>query len=92
MRNASHIGHLVITAEEAIAKGIRRIVAVTGPEAEKALHSADILDKKIEKLTEEAKKGLELAMNTGDEETVKLLGKSFTEFEEVFIEKNRNIF
>lgn len=83
LRNVSHIGHLVITAEEAIAKGIRRIVAVTGPEAEKALHSADCLDKRIDQLTEEVKRGLELAASTGDEEAVKLLGKSITEFEEV---------
>jgi hypothetical protein len=38
LKNVSHIGHLVITTEEAIAKGIRRIVAVTGPQAEKASH------------------------------------------------------
>lgn len=33
--NVAHIGPLVIVSEEAIAKGIRRIVALTGPEAER---------------------------------------------------------
>jgi alanyl-tRNA synthetase len=75
----------VITTEEAIAKGIRRIVAVTGPQAEKALHVADKLDKRIEELVEEAKRGQELAAtNTGDEEMFKELGKKITEFEEVY--------
>ena len=35
VQNAGHIGKLVIVTEEAIAKGIRRIIAVTGHEAEK---------------------------------------------------------
>jgi len=83
LRNVSHIGHLVITVEEAIAKGIRRIVAITGPEAEKALHAADHLDKQMCDLVEEVNKGQELAISTGDEEVVKQLGKRITEFEEV---------
>lgn len=33
LHRAGHIGRFVITSEEAIAKGIRRIVALTGPEA-----------------------------------------------------------
>ena len=35
LRKAGHIGKLVIVSEEAIAKGIRRIIAVTGTEANK---------------------------------------------------------
>jgi alanyl-tRNA synthetase len=35
LKTSKHVDHLVITTEEAIAKGIRRMVAVTGPEAEK---------------------------------------------------------
>ena len=35
LQNSGHIGNFVIASEEAIAKGIRRIVAVTGEEAEK---------------------------------------------------------
>ena len=36
LRDIAHARSLIITAEEAISKGIRRIVAVTGNEAEKA--------------------------------------------------------
>lgn len=35
--NSGHIGAVAIISEEAIAKGIRRIIAVTGPEAEKVV-------------------------------------------------------
>lgn len=73
----------MITTEEAIAKGIRRIVAVTGPEAEKAIHAADRLDRRMEELFEEAKNDQELAANTGDEEAIKQIGKKITEFEQV---------
>ena len=36
MLRSGHMVDFIITSEEAIAKGIRRIVALTGPEAEKA--------------------------------------------------------
>jgi hypothetical protein len=39
LRNSSHAGAFVIVTEEAIAKGIRRIVAVTGAEAQKVSRS-----------------------------------------------------
>uniref|UniRef100_A0A914HAD1 Alanine--tRNA ligase n=1 Tax=Globodera rostochiensis TaxID=31243 RepID=A0A914HAD1_GLORO len=81
LRNVSHIGNLVITSEEAIAKGIRRIVAVTGPDAARALNEADKLDKWATELVEEAKKDQEMAESTGDEETLRLLGKRVNEFE-----------
>ena len=35
LRNSGHAAPFVIVSEEAIAKGIRRIVAVTGTEAQK---------------------------------------------------------
>ena len=35
LKTSKHVDRLVLVTEEAIAKGIRRIVAVTGPEAEK---------------------------------------------------------
>lgn len=41
---AGHIGDFVIASEEAIAKGIRRIVALTGPEATKALKRTEVLE------------------------------------------------
>lgn len=43
--HAGHIGVFVIASEEAIAKGIRRIVGLTGPEATKALKRTELLEK-----------------------------------------------
>lgn len=51
----SHIGDFIIASEDAIAKGIRRIVALTGPEATKALTKAELLQKRLEKLQTEVK-------------------------------------
>lgn len=45
-----HIGDFVITSEEAIAKGIRRIVALTGPEATKAQKKASVLESHLDRL------------------------------------------
>uniref|UniRef100_UPI00398ED31B alanine--tRNA ligase, cytoplasmic n=1 Tax=Pristiophorus japonicus TaxID=55135 RepID=UPI00398ED31B len=47
LQNSSHAGPFVIVSEEAIAKGIRRIVAVTGSEAQKARRKADALQKSL---------------------------------------------
>ena len=60
MKNVGHIGRFVITSEEAIAKGIRRIVAITGPDAEKAIHRAERMEKRVQALKEkvEADKNL----------------------------------
>ncbi|KAG8437304.1 hypothetical protein GDO86_008129 [Hymenochirus boettgeri] len=43
LQNSGHAGPFVIVTEEAIAKGIRRIVAVTGAEAQKALRRQEAL-------------------------------------------------
>lgn len=48
LHNVGHIGKLVITVEEAIAKGIRRVIALTGPEAFRAIHRADQLEQQVE--------------------------------------------
>ncbi|OAD58004.1 Alanine--tRNA ligase, cytoplasmic [Eufriesea mexicana] len=45
-----HIENFVIASEEAIAKGIRRIVALTGPEATKALKKAAVLQNNLDQL------------------------------------------
>ncbi|XP_033333282.2 alanine--tRNA ligase, cytoplasmic [Megalopta genalis] len=45
-----HIGDFVIASEEAIAKGIRRIVALTGPEAAKAQKKALLLQNQLDQL------------------------------------------
>ncbi|XP_070574110.1 alanine--tRNA ligase, cytoplasmic-like [Ptychodera flava] len=50
LHNSGHIGPFVIVTEEAIAKGIRRIVAITGDDAQKAVNRADLLDKEIDSL------------------------------------------
>ncbi|KAJ9583265.1 hypothetical protein L9F63_022398, partial [Diploptera punctata] len=50
LQRSGHIGNLVIASEEAIAKGIRRIVALTGPEASKALKKTELLENELNKL------------------------------------------
>lgn len=42
-----HIGDFVITSEEAIAKGIRRVIAISGPDAQKALSRQVKLEAKL---------------------------------------------
>ncbi|CAF1202456.1 unnamed protein product [Adineta ricciae] len=51
LKTSKHVDRLVVVTEEAIAKGIRRVVAVTGPEAEKCSKKADQLDSLLEDLT-----------------------------------------
>ncbi|KAL7058888.1 hypothetical protein AAHC03_012964 [Spirometra sp. Aus1] len=50
--NVGHVGKFVLVSEEAIAKGIRRIVAVTGPEGERAEKQADLLAEDVAKFVE----------------------------------------
>uniref|UniRef100_A0A1E1XPD7 Alanine--tRNA ligase n=1 Tax=Amblyomma sculptum TaxID=1581419 RepID=A0A1E1XPD7_AMBSC len=50
LKRAGHIGDFVISTEEAIAKGIRRIVALTGPEATKALKKAEHFQTEVDRL------------------------------------------
>ncbi|XP_014616197.1 PREDICTED: alanine--tRNA ligase, cytoplasmic isoform X3 [Polistes canadensis] len=50
LHNTGHIGDFVISNEEAIAKGIRRIIALTGPEAKKAIKKAALLEDKLNQL------------------------------------------
>ncbi|CAH2066593.1 unnamed protein product, partial [Iphiclides podalirius] len=47
LHQTGHIGDYVIVSEEGIAKGIRRIVALTGPEAIKALNKLSILENEV---------------------------------------------
>nr|CAD7429496.1 unnamed protein product [Timema monikensis] len=53
LHRAGHIGDFVIASEEAIAKGIRRIVALTGPEACKALKKTELLENELNMLRTE---------------------------------------
>jgi len=50
LRRSGHIMDFVISSEEAIAKGIRRIVALTGPEALKALKKSEAFEQEIIRL------------------------------------------
>ena len=47
LRRAGHAEHMVIATEEAIAKGIRRIVALTGPVAKKARNKERLLEAEV---------------------------------------------
>ncbi|CAM2702879.1 unnamed protein product [Rotaria socialis] len=51
LKTSKHVDQLVIVTEEAIAKGIRRVVAVTGPEAEKCTKRADQLEASLQDLS-----------------------------------------
>ncbi|KAI4880840.1 hypothetical protein NFI96_010999, partial [Prochilodus magdalenae] len=55
LQNSSHAAPFVIVSEEAIAKGIRRIVAVTGAEAQKAQRKADALRQALSAMGEKVK-------------------------------------
>ncbi|KAK6185433.1 hypothetical protein SNE40_007670 [Patella caerulea] len=50
LRRAGHIGAMVIVSEDAISKGIRRIIAVTGSEALKSHHKVEVLEKSVKEL------------------------------------------
>ena len=56
LKRSGHIGDFVIASEEAIAKGIRRIVALTGPEATKAINKEKLLEKYVQNLKKSVKK------------------------------------
>ncbi|GFO25320.1 alanine--tRNA ligase, cytoplasmic-like [Plakobranchus ocellatus] len=52
LKQSGHIGDFVITTEEAISKGVRRIIALTGSEAHKAVHKQELLQKSVNELTQ----------------------------------------
>lgn len=56
LKNAGHIGDFVISQEEAIAKGIRRVVALTGLEAAKANKRAEHFETEVKFLCENVTK------------------------------------
>lgn len=60
LHQSSHIGDYVIVSEEGIAKGIRRIVAVTGPEATKAINKLALLENDVNEIANILKKDLDI--------------------------------
>ncbi|KHJ79540.1 hypothetical protein OESDEN_20811, partial [Oesophagostomum dentatum] len=76
LHNVGHIGKLVITSEEAIAKGIRRIVALTGPEAERAIARAERLAVRAQEITDEVAANKNVAL---DAEKFKAFAKRIVE-------------
>ncbi|KAL9923460.1 alanine--tRNA ligase, cytoplasmic [Glossina fuscipes fuscipes] len=58
LKRSGHIVDFVIISEEGIAKGIRRIVALTGNEAVKALNRAKLYEKEINAVKETIDKDL----------------------------------
>ncbi|XP_017484302.1 PREDICTED: alanine--tRNA ligase, cytoplasmic-like [Rhagoletis zephyria] len=50
LKRCGHIGDFVITSEEAIAKGIRRILCVTGPEASRSISNLAKLENSVNEL------------------------------------------
>ncbi|XP_013109973.1 alanine--tRNA ligase, cytoplasmic [Stomoxys calcitrans] len=53
LKRSGHMIEFVISSEEAISKGIRRIIALTGPEAIKAINKAKLYQNEIEKLSKD---------------------------------------
>lgn len=74
LQNSSHAGPFVIVSEEAIAKGIRRIVAVTGQEAQKALRKVDSLKQSLSAL--DAKVKVQTAPNKDVQKEIADLGET----------------
>ncbi|XP_045511310.1 alanine--tRNA ligase, cytoplasmic [Colias croceus] len=68
LHQTGHIGDYVIVSEEGIAKGIRRIVALTGPEAVKAINKMSILENEVNNITNYIK---DQGDNLNQKETVK---------------------
>ncbi|XP_002125465.2 alanine--tRNA ligase, cytoplasmic [Ciona intestinalis] len=75
---SGHAGKFIIISEEAISKGVRRIVAVTGQEALKAERKANLLAKSFETLKSEVEKGL-----INNKENFKTYSKKCTDFIEL---------
>lgn len=71
VKRSSHIGDFVISSEEAIAKGVRRVIAITGPDATVAIEKGKSLESKVTELTD--------AVATATNQLVKKLNTLVTE-------------
>ena len=73
VRSTSEIGSLVIMIETNISKGIRRIVAVTGEAAERALQAAEAIESRVNTLAEGLKEAISESRVTPAEGTLTTL-------------------
>eukprot|EP00064_Thunnus_orientalis_P001797 superscaffoldBa00000123_g1800 len=89
LRNSGHAAPFVIVSEEAIAKGIRRIVAVTGTEAQKSIGTAVISQWQKDEMRETLK-GLKKTMDDLDRNYKADIQKRVLEKTKEVIESNRN--
>ena len=62
MSKTGEIQDFVITEESGIAKGIRRIIAVTGQEASEAKRTAHLLTTKLEQIEKSERKAKDVAL------------------------------
>ena len=75
LQRSGHMQSFVLVSEEAISKGIRRIVALTGPEALKAEKKCHLLEEQVEKvqnLVQEKMKNGSLNIKGTSQETARL--------------------
>lgn len=70
VRNTSEIGSLVVMVETNISKGIRRIVAVTGEAAERAIQAASAIELRVDTLAEGLKEAVAESRVTPNESTL----------------------
>ncbi|XP_053558170.1 alanine--tRNA ligase, cytoplasmic [Bombina bombina] len=75
LQNSGHAGPFVIVSEEAIAKGIRRIVAVTGAEAQKAIRKHEALKLSLSVLEDKVKQ--QTSPNKDVQKEIADLGETF---------------
>lgn len=81
LKKSSDMQSLVVVSEEAISKGQRRIVAVTGPEAIKAHNKVSALEKSLEELKQKVVSFMDAAL-TFDASAQKELLKEILSFTE----------
>lgn len=86
LRRAGHVGKFYIASEEAISKGVRRIVAVSGPEADRAWQRSVY----YENLVNELKSKTVGNINGADRQRLKATNLDITNLNQVcfFIEEH----
>lgn len=83
---AGDMGNFVITTEESIARGIRRIVALTGPAAETAIEHARYFEQTVEDLKQQA--GQEQSSIAAITKKIKLLEEAVAQSAIPYVKKH----